>query len=108
MTNDPPISPHPTTAAQRVIADEVADERRRQRQQWSKTHDERHSVGMWIAILGARMGRLCSDALSHTWSPAAAHPDALNDAERALLRHRAVQVAAVASALAEQLAPREP
>ena len=105
MTNDPPLHRY-TTTAQRLVGVELLGERHRQRAQWGDDHDTRHSVGMWFTILGVRVGRLLADALDPISSPAALHPDMLTDDERATLRHRAVQVAAVASALAEQLAPR--
>ena len=92
--------------SERLVAYEVANERRRQREQWGFDNDRLHSVAMWYTILGVHMGKLLAEGLDPVDSTAVKHPDQLSEADRAALRSRAVKVAAVASALAEQLVPR--
>ena len=92
--------------SERLVAHEVANERRRQREQWGLDNNSIHSVAMWYTILGAHMGKLLAEGLTTDDSPAAQHPDQLSKADRAALRSRAVNVAAVASAFAEQLVPQ--
>lgn len=84
-----------------VVRAAVADERAHQRETWD--WDTRHSIGTWLAILGVRTGKLSEAALDPENSPvyydcANLHPDFA-----VLLYRRAIQTAAVAQAMAEQL-----
>ena len=86
------------------FVNDLAHERDRQRQQWGGTvHDRKHTVSMWLVIVGVRFGKLCQAALHPTDSPANHYPARLSDGQKAILRYRLVQLAAVASAMAEQL-----
>ena len=84
------------------VLDSVRAERERQRQRWP--WDDHHSVGRWLAILAGRTGKLNLAALNpEGLSPVYNKPvDCTADEAKDLYR-RAVQVAAVAVAMAEQL-----
>ena len=101
------MTDQPNPARDRAFS-AIHGERLRQEQMWDD--DANHTLGMWAVILGTRYGkltgvmldatipRLCSDA-----SAVSQHPAFVSSAEAAELRRRAVQVAAVAVALLEQL-----
>ena len=91
------------TSEEHRFVNDIARERDRQRQQWGDEHDELHTVGMWFAILGVRMGRLLEAGLHPTHSAIVRGPALLTPDESASLRYRLIQIAAVASAFAEQL-----
>ena len=79
----------PTTQEHRFVND-IARERHHQREKWGHDqHDSQHSNFGWLAILTVRMGKLAQAILN---VETAGH-----------VRHRLVQVAAVASAWAEQI-----
>ena len=89
----------------RTCSADIRAERNRQTEMWSPG-DQIHPIAMWLTILNVRLGKLSAEALSGDQStPSAAMygPDHLAAEERVALRRRAVQLAAVATALAEQL-----
>src|SRR5690349_8803229 len=73
-----------------VISD-VVRERNRQDEQWG---DQNHHPAYWLAILGKQVGQFGNEVLNREW---------WNDVEAATLklRNEAVQIAAVAVAIAE-------
>ena len=82
----------------------VADERFRQILRWDE--DDRHPMGLWLAILGKQVGGLSEMCLDPVFSPAVKRSDELHAFEAERLRERAVKVAAVAVAIIEQMDAR--
>ena len=89
-----------------VIRD-VQTERQHQAETWLQ--DDYHSIGHWLVLLNIRLGKLADDMLrdgvTHP-SKLYRRPHQLTESEAAGLYRRAIQTAAVASALAEQLRKR--
>ncbi|MBT2727860.1 MazG-like family protein [Bacillus sp. ISL-75] len=73
---------------------EVLKERKQQNKKWGL---QRHPIGVWLAILGEEFGEVCQASQSYLNLVSAKETDA-NDLYKEL-----IQVAAVASAIAEQI-----
>lgn len=70
------------------LFEEIMDERRRQDRKWSVLHDDKHTLGEWVALV-------------HDYAARATHP---TDPGKPLLphfRHKMIQVAALAVAAIE-------
>lgn len=78
---------------QAVVLDDIVDERQRQDEQWGV---QNHHPAYWLAILGKQVGQLGSAVLDREW-----YTDP--DKGTAIVRAEAVQVAAVAMALIENI-----
>jgi NTP pyrophosphatase (non-canonical NTP hydrolase) len=76
------------------INNDVLMERIQQNEKWG---NQRHSLGVWLAILGEEFGEVCQASQSYLNLVSAKKTDA-ND-----LYIELIQVAAVASAIAEQI-----
>lgn len=84
------------------VLSEVTAERERQSQLW--LHDDRHHLAAWHAIIAGRTGKLAEASLEGGLYHSVA---ALRDnAHAAVVHTAAVELAAVAVALAEQTAKR--
>jgi len=80
------------------INNDVLFERIRQNKLWGI---QRHHIGTWLAILGEEFGEVCQAAQSHLKLVSAKESDANN------LYEECIHLAAVASAIAEQVKASE-
>lgn len=76
------------------VSQDVFMERFRQNEKWGI---QRHDIGTWIAILGEEFGEVCQAAQSRLGLVSVKETDSNN------LYEECIHVAAVASAIAEQL-----
>lgn len=76
------------------VSQEVFMERIRQNEKWGV---QRHEIGTWLAILGEEFGEVCQAAQSRLGLVSVKETDADN------LYEECIHVAAVASAIAEQI-----
>jgi NTP pyrophosphatase (non-canonical NTP hydrolase) len=77
-----------------IVNMNVLEERLRQNEKWGL---QRHSLGVWLAILGEEFGEVCQASQSYLNIVSAKETDADD------LYMELIQVAAVASAIAEQI-----
>ena len=89
-----------TLSNRELVQQQIAAERRKQTLLWSP-YDQRHPFGMWMALLAIRVGKLGEALIDPSDSAAVRRPDELTNPERAEINRRAVQLAAVAAAIAE-------
>jgi hypothetical protein len=80
------------------INNDVLLERIRQNQLWGM---QKHHIGTWLAILGEEFGEVCQAAQSHLKLVSAKETDSNN------LYEECIHLAAVASAIAEQVKAHE-
>lgn len=76
------------------INNDVYAERIKQNAKWG---NQRHNIGVWLAILGEEFGEVCEASQSYLKLVSTKDTDANN------LYKELIQVAAVASAIAEQV-----
>ena len=78
----------------------IEAERDNQDARWGGlNHDRSHSVGEWMAILGEQYGDLCRTSIEV--NNCIVHKNSMGHDELTLMLDQAVQIAAVATAMAE-------